>query len=248
MATALVTGGGTGIGAETAVRLARDGWAVALVGRRPEPLAQTAKAIEAEGGTALALPADLRRDDQVDAAVGTAVERLGPVTGLVNNAGVPIFGTLLDLDMTDYDLVMGTNLRGAVVAARAVLPHMIGAGGGSIVNVSSEVSARGNPTATAYGASKAGLNYLTKVWAVELAPHGIRTNTVAPGITDTPEGVVTQHGMDRQAFLSWMADRVPLKRAGTAGDIAEVIVFLLSDRADYLNGARIAVDGGISVT
>jgi NAD(P)-dependent dehydrogenase (short-subunit alcohol dehydrogenase family) len=191
---------------------------------------------------------DIRDEAQVRDGVAAILAEAGPIGVLVNNAGVPRFAKLLDLQMDEYDLVMDTNLRGAVLMARAVLPSMIEGGGGCVINISSEVAARGNPSGTAYGATKAALNYLAKVWAVELAPHGIRVNAIAPGITDTPEGVVVQGDMDRASYMDWMVQRVPLKRAGLAEDVAEAVAFLTSEAASYISGAQLSVDGAISVT
>jgi NAD(P)-dependent dehydrogenase (short-subunit alcohol dehydrogenase family) len=245
---AVITGGGTGIGQATARRLARDGRYVAVVGRRLDKLKETANEIVSRGGKAMAQSIDVRDEAQVRDGVAAIVADAGPIGILVNCAGVPKFARLLDLQMDEYDLIMDTNLRGPVMMARAVLPSMIECGGGCIINISSEVAARGNVTATAYGATKAALNYLAKLWAVELAPHGIRVNAVAPGITDTPEGVVVQGDMDRASYMELMVQRVPLKRAGMAEDIAEAVAFLTSDAASYISGAQLSVDGGISVT
>jgi NAD(P)-dependent dehydrogenase (short-subunit alcohol dehydrogenase family) len=245
---AVITGGGTGIGRATALKLADAGYGVGLLGRRREPLDHTAADVRERGAEALAVQADLRRVDEVEAAVAAVVDELGPVRVLVNMAGLPRFAKLEDLDLDEMDAVLETNLRGTIVATRAALPSMKAAGGGLVVNVSSEVVARGLPTATAYGSSKAAIEYLTRVWAVELAEHGIRTVTVAPGITDTPEGVVAMDDTPRDEFLAWMASRVPQKRVGQPEWVAESIAFLASDEATYINGTRLAVDGGISVT
>jgi NAD(P)-dependent dehydrogenase (short-subunit alcohol dehydrogenase family) len=245
---AVVTGGGTGIGAATALRLAEAGFDIGLIGRRHAPLETIATGVRERGGAALPAPADLRHEDEIDRAVGEIVEALGPVRVLVNMAGLPRFAKLDELALADLDAVLETNLRGTIVATRAVLPSMREAGGGLVVNVSSEVAARGLPTATAYGSSKAAIEYLTRVWAVELAEHGIRTVTVAPGITDTPEGVVAMDDTPRDEFLDWMAQRVPQKRVGRPEWVAATIAFLASEEASYINGTRLAVDGGISVT
>jgi NAD(P)-dependent dehydrogenase (short-subunit alcohol dehydrogenase family) len=245
---AVVTGGGTGIGAATALRLADAGFDIGLLGRRRSPLERTVERVKERGATALAVPADLRHEDEVERGVREIVEALGPIRVLVNMAGLPRFAKLEDLGLEELDAVLETNLRGTIVATRAALPSMREAGGGLVVNVSSEVAARGLPTATAYGSSKAAIEYLTRVWAVELAEHGIRTVTVAPGITDTPEGVVAMDDTPRDEFLDWMAQRVPQKRVGRPEWVAEAIAFLASEEASYINGTRLAVDGGISVT
>jgi NAD(P)-dependent dehydrogenase (short-subunit alcohol dehydrogenase family) len=247
-AVAVVTGGGTGIGRATVLRLADAGFDVGLLGRRREPLEQTAAEVRERGAAAQPVPADLRHEDEVERAVDEIVHALGLIRVLVNMAGLPRFARLEDLALEELDAVLGTNLRGTIVATRAALPSMREAGGGLVVNVSSEVAARGLPTATAYGSSKAAIEYLTRVWAVELAEYGIRTVTVAPGITDTPEGVVAMDDTPRHEFLAWMAQRVPQKRVGRPEWVAEAIAFLASDHAAYINGTRLAVDGGISVT
>lgn len=245
---AVITGGGTGIGRATALKLADAGFAVGLIGRRRAPLEETAAAVRERSAEALPVQADLRRAEEVEDGITRIAGELGPVRVLVNMAGLPRFAKLEDLDLEEMDAVLETNLRGTIVATRAALPSMKTAGDGLVVNVSSEVAARGLPTATAYGCSKAAIEYLTRVWAVELAEHGIRTVTVAPGITDTPEGVVATDDTPRAEFLDWMASRVPQKRVGRPEWVAEAIAFLASDEATYINGTRLAVDGGISVT
>jgi NAD(P)-dependent dehydrogenase (short-subunit alcohol dehydrogenase family) len=245
---AVITGGGTGIGRATAWRLADAGFDVGVLGRRRQPLERTAAGVRERGAAARAMTADLRKEDEVDAAMQAFAGELGPIRVLVNMAGLPRFAKLEELDLDEMDAVLETNLRGTIVATRAALPSMKEADGALVVNVSSEVVARGLPTATAYGSSKAAIEYLTCVWAVELAEHGIRTVTVAPGITDTPEGVVAMDDTPRDAFLDWMASRVPQKRVGRPEWVADAIAFLASDEATYINGTRLAVDGGISVT
>jgi NAD(P)-dependent dehydrogenase (short-subunit alcohol dehydrogenase family) len=245
---AVITGGGTGIGRATAWKLADSGWDVGVLGRRRGPLEETAAGVRERGVAVRAVTADLRREDEVEAAMRLFASELGSIRVLVNMAGLPRFARLEDLDLAELDAVLETNLRGTIVATRAALPFLRDAGGGLVVNVSSEVAARGLPTATAYGSSKAAIEYLTRVWAVELAEHGIRTVTVAPGITDTPEGVVAMDDTPRDEFLAWMASRVPQKRVGRPEWVADAIAFLASENATYVNGTRLAVDGGISVT
>jgi NAD(P)-dependent dehydrogenase (short-subunit alcohol dehydrogenase family) len=245
---AIITGGGTGIGRATAWRLAESGFDVGVLGRRRAPLEEAAAGVRDRGARARAVTADVREADEVAAAMRTFADELGPIRLLVNMAGLPRFAKLEELELDELDAVLETNLRGTIVATRAALTSMKDAGGGLVVNVSSEVAARGQPAATAYGASKAAIEYLTRVWAVELAEYGIRTVTVAPGITDTPEGVVPIDGAPRDEFLAWMASRVPQKRVGRPEWVADAIAFLASDDAAYVNGTRLAVDGGISVT
>lgn len=245
---AIITGGGTGIGREIAMALAETGRPVAVLGRRIEPLDKTSQDIRAGGGIANPYATDIRHGVQVDGSVSRIIGDFGAVEILVNCAGVPRFATLADLEMSEFDDLMAINFRGAVLTTKAVLPSMLELGTGLIVNISSEVAARGTPTATAYGASKAALNYVTKVWAVELAPHGIRVNTVAPGLTDTEEGVMPSQGMEREPYLEWMAQRIPMGRPGQPTEAAALIRYLASPEAAYITGSIIAIDGGIAAT
>jgi NAD(P)-dependent dehydrogenase (short-subunit alcohol dehydrogenase family) len=229
---ALVTGATSGIGREAALRLARAGAEVIVAGRNAERGAQTVKAIEAEGGKARFVAADMTDLD----SVGRLAEEAAGVDILINNAGVFMFAPTAEETVASYDAMFDVNVRAAFFLTAAIAPKMAARGGGSIVNVSTMAAAFGMPGAAAYGASKAALSALTKTWAAEFSKDGVRVNTVAPGPTLT-EG--TGPEMAGEVGATTM-----LGRSADVKEIAEAIVFLASPRASYITGANLAADGG----
>jgi len=232
---ALVTGGGSGIGLACARRLAAEGAAVVVLDRRP-----------GEAGFP-SVSCDVRDPDSVIAAAREAAGLLGgPADLLVNAAGVYRIAPLLDLSAGEWDDVLAVNLRGPFLTSRAVAAALIGEKrSGSIVNVSSiaAIVADAAEPGAHYSAGKAGLLALTRQMAVEWAPYGIRVNAVCPGVIDTPMLRVMD---DPAAGEAYLRTAVPLRRLGTAAEVAAVIAFLASDEAAYLTGTSVTVDGGLT--
>ncbi len=250
--TALVTGAGTGIGAATARRLAAEGCAVALVGRRPQPLEATARDIEAAGGQAVALPADVGEPAPAERAVAEAVAALGGLDVLVLAHGVGGSAPVGDDTPERWGEVLRINLTGAFLVARAALPHLE-ARGGAVVTVASTNAQVAGPGWASYCASKAGLAMLTASIANDYGPRGVRANCVCPGWVRTPmadedmDEVAARFGTDRDGAYRLTSSTTPLRRPAEAEEIAAVIVFLAGPEASYVNGATIPVDGGAAV-
>jgi len=241
---ALVTGGGTGIGAATARRLAADGWAVAVTGRRLEPLEVLADELGA-----LALPGDVGERAEAEAAVSATVECFGGLDGLVLNAGrgeAP--GSLLDVDPDAFADVHRVNVLGSVVTARAAIRPLLERKG-ALVAVSSVAGLRAAPDSVAYCSSKAALVMLAQCIAVDHGPAGVRANVVCPGWTRTPMGDRAMEGLagGRDEAYAEATRHVPLRRACDPEEVAGAIAWLLSDDASYVNGAVLTVDGGSTV-
>ncbi len=240
---ALVTGGGSGIGAATAHLLARYGADVAISGRTEATLEQTSREIaEATGRRCLPVSADLRDEEQVKAMVARVVAELGRIDILVNNVGWGHHGPLNGMATEVYRGEFAVNMDTTFFCTREAGRHMIAQGSGAIVNNSSVAGTKGVAGMSAYSASKAAIQMFTRVSAAEWGPLGVRVNCVAPGLiaTENASKDFADSGLDVAAFCK----SFPLQRAGQAEDVARAIVFLASDAASYITGVTLAVDGG----
>ncbi|MGK5530537.1 3-oxoacyl-ACP reductase FabG [Streptomyces sp. URMC 129] len=242
---AIVTGAARGIGAATALRLAADGRAVAVVDLDESAGKETAEKITAAGGRALAVGCDVSDADAVASAVARVAAELGPPQILVNNAGVLRDNLLFKMSEADWDTVMNVHLRGAFLMTRACQKHMVDAGFGRIVNLSSS-SALGNRGQANYAAAKAGLQGFTKTLAIELGKFGITANAVAPGFiaTDMTAATAARVGMDFDDFKKAAADSIPVRRVGVPADVAGAIAYFTGDAAGFVSGQVLYVAGG----
>ncbi|GAA2237803.1 3-oxoacyl-ACP reductase FabG [Kitasatospora cystarginea] len=242
---AVVTGAARGIGAATAERLAADGYAVAVVDLDASAGKDTVERIIAAGGRALAVGADVSDAQQVEAAVATITAELGAPVVLVNNAGVLRDNLLFKMSESDWDTVMDVHLKGAFLMTRACQKHMVDAGFGRIVNLSSS-SAQGNRGQANYSAAKAGLQGFTKTLAIELGKFGVTANAVAPGFiaTDMTAATAARVGMEFEAFKQAAATQIPVNRVGVPEDVANTISFLAGEAAGFVSGQVIYVAGG----
>jgi len=236
---ALVTGAARGIGLATAKRFLADGWRVALLDIERELLGR-AVADLARPDETLALPCDVSDAKAVASAVDALAKRFGRLDALVNNAGVAVFAPLLDTSDADWTRILSVNLTGPFLCTKAAAALMREHGGGAVVNITSISAVRASTLRSAYGTSKAGLAHLTKQLAVELASLGIRVNGVAPGPVDTAMAKAVHTAEIRADYH----DAIPLNRYGLEEELAEAIFFLCSDRASYITGQILAVDGG----
>ena len=236
---ALVTGASRGIGRAIAIRLAAEG-AVVFAAARGDHAAPVAGDIVTAGGRAQAVSLDVTDAAAVQRVVAETVERAGRIDVLVNNAGITRDQLLLRMKRDDWDAVIDTNLTAAFTCAQAVLKPMIRQRAGRIVNITSVVGQSGNAGQANYAASKAGLIGFTKALALEVASRNITVNAIAPGLIATD----MTRALDETTHGSW-EDRIPLKRLGTADDVAYAVVFLASDEAAYITGHVLAVNGGM---
>ena len=241
--TALVTGAARGIGLATAKRFLADGWRVALLDIDGENLQRTYAALAAPD-TTLAITGDVADPKTAPRAVAEIAERFGRLDALVNNAGIAIFKPILEVSYEDWSRVLAVNLTGPFLCTQAAAPLMRDSGGGAIVNITSISGLRASTLRTAYGTSKAGLAQLTQQQAIELASLGIRVNAVAPGPVDTAMAKAVHTPDIRTAYH----DAIPLNRYGLEEELAEAIFFLCGERASYITGQTLAVDGGFEAT
>jgi NAD(P)-dependent dehydrogenase (short-subunit alcohol dehydrogenase family) len=242
----IVTGASSGIGRATAQLLIKEGASVALVGRRESTLAEVIT--NAPRGAAFVIPADLSHEEQSEQCVARSVEALGGLDVLVNAAGILKGGRIEDTSLELWDEMMNINLRSVFHLMKLAAPHLERSGG-NIVNVSSVTGPRSFPGVLAYCVSKAGLDQLTRCAALELAAKGVRVNAVNPGVVVS--GLHRSGGMGEEAYAAFLEHSKtthPLGRVGGAGEIAELICFLASDRAGWITGATVSIDGGRALT
>ncbi|WIX34403.1 SDR family oxidoreductase [Salinicola sp. JS01] len=245
---AIVTGGGTGIGAATAQTLASADWNVVICGRRMEPLQKIA---ECTG--ALPIVADASCEKDIQRLVTTTTETFGRLDGVVLNAGVVRPGSVGELSDDDWQAMVDINLSGPFKLLRAALPHLIAARG-AVVGVASAAALRATNEIPGYNATKAGLNMLLQSVAVDYGPRGVRANTVCPGWVRTEMADMEMQeygeslGLDREQAYARATALVPARRPATAEEVADVIAWLLSDKARYVSAAVLPVDGGMIAT
>jgi len=239
---AIVTGGGTGIGRAIALELAELGADVVVASRDPQHLEPTAEDIRGLGRRSLAIPTDIRVPAQVEALVEQTVAEMGKIDIQVNNAGGQYPGPAETLSAEGWRSVIDLNLNGTFYCSQAVARHMMGTGGGTIVNIVANFGLRGAPGLAHSAAARAGVINLTRTLALEWAKYNIRVNAVAPGVIMT-EGALAEMLINPET-IERLERAIPLKRLGFPEDIAHVVAFLVSDAAAYITGETIAADGG----
>jgi len=232
----LVTGASSGIGAHTAARLAADGHRVAGAARRVAEVA-------ALPGVA-PVHLDLEADQSIEAAALEAAEAIGPIDVLINNAGIQRRHALVDFPQHDWDAIIATNLTAPYLVSQAVLPQMIEAKRGKIIHIASLMSELARPSVVPYIAAKGGIRQLTRGMAVELAPHNIQVNAIAPGYFATE---MNRALLDDAKFTAWVKARTPAGRWGEPEEISGLAIFLASSAANYVTGQIVMIDGGMSV-
>jgi 3-oxoacyl-[acyl-carrier protein] reductase len=242
---AVVTGAARGIGAATARRLADDGLHVAVLDLDEQAAKTTADTIATRGGVAVAVGADVSDGNAVTDAVARVTHELGPATVLVNNAGITRDSLLFKMADADWDAVMGVHLRGAFLMTRAVQKHMVDAGWGRIVNLSS-TSALGNRGQANYSTAKAGLQGFTKTLAIELGRFGVTANCIAPGFiaSDMTRATAERIGVPWEQYVQDRAKAIPVQRAGQVDDIAQAVSFFVDRRSGFVSGQVLYVAGG----
>jgi len=243
---AIVTGGASGIGLATCKRLARDGVSIAIWDVDDAGAQRAAADLVAAGGRAVACRVDVSSRAQVNAGVERVHAELGPVRILVNNAGITAFTPFLEITEDHWDRIMSINLKGIFHCTQAVLPDMLAAGWGRVINISSSSAQAGSARMTHYAASKGGVIAFSKSLALELASTGVTVNNIPPGFVDTP----MLRASDRPGAIAVdaVAANSPMKRPGRPEDVAAACAFLASDEAGYITGQTLGVNGGRYIT
>jgi gluconate 5-dehydrogenase len=241
---ALITGAYRGLGFGIARGLAQAGATVILNGRKPDELAKAARTLQDAGLAADIAAFDITDRDAIHEAVGAAVARHGAIDILVNNAGIQRRGPLVDFPQKEWDEIIATNLTAPFAMSQAVLPGMIAKKRGKIIHIASLMSELARPTVVPYTAAKGGVRQLTRGMAVELAPHGIQVNAIAPGYFATE---MNRALIDNAEFNAWVCKRTPAGRWGQPDELAGIAIFLSSSASDYMTGQMLVIDGGMSV-
>lgn len=236
-------------GAACAVTFAREGAQVICVDQSLPAARESVQRIEAIGGTAEGFEADVRDAGAIQAMVRHCIQRFGRIDVLHHNVGIEEFGELIDVTEASWDRVHAINLKGPMLTAREVVPHMIRQGGGSIINISSIASRKWSPMQfLSYSTSKAALNHMTRVVARQYAEHQVRCNVIVPGLIDTPHAAALFKGAEAaEAGRAMRNARCPMGRQGSAWDVANAALFLASDESSYVTGLELVVDGGLSL-
>ncbi len=237
---AIITGGGRGIGREGAILFAREGAKVVVADFDVEGGKQTAADLQAMGAEAIYVQVNVAERASVNAMVETVIAQFGKVDILINNAGITMDATLAKMSEEQWDRVIAVNLKGTFNCTQAVVPHMVAAGYGRIINTSSVVGRFGNFGQTNYAATKAGVIGMTLTWSKELGPKGITANAVAPGFILTEMTAKMP-----EKVLDMMKEKAPVKRLGLPSDIANAYLILAEEAASFMNGHVLAVDGGL---
>ncbi len=244
--TALITGGGTGMGRAAAIRLALEGANVVIAGRRIEPLNDVVDTIKQVGGTAYAIATDISQEDQIQHMVDSTIQQYGALDMVWNNAGIlGNFKPLHETSSDEFDEVLNTNLKGIYLSIKYQLQAIMALGNGaSIVNTSSWTAHGAMPGISAYAAGKGALDAMMRTVALEAGEYGIRVNNVSPGIIATPMGI---DALGSEEAMQPFAKHTPLQKVGRSEDVADAVLWLLSEDARFVTGQSILVDGGFTL-